>query len=66
MPNDKTGKRRDKMVIFGIVKLEKDKIAYSVVSPIQKEAKNMRKRRRDAVASRFRFVFLVRERETSL
>ena len=51
MSNDKTGKRRDKMVIFGIVKLEKDKIAYSVVSPIQKEAKNVRKRRRDAVGS---------------
>ena len=51
MPNDKTGKRMDKIVIFGIVKLEKDKIAYSVVSPIQKEAKNMRKRRRNAVGS---------------
>ena len=55
MSNDKTGKRMDRMVIFGIVKLEKDKIAYSVISPIQKEAKNMRKRRMNAVGSDFFF-----------
>ena len=56
--------KKDKMVIFGIVKLEKDKIAYSVVSPIQKEAKKREKE--EEGCSRFIFVFLVRERETSL
>ena len=56
--------KKDKMVIFEIVKLEKDKLTYSVVSPDQKEAKKCEKV--EEGCSRFRFVFPVRETETSL
>ena len=49
----------EKKDIIGILdfdfKSQSDKIVYSVVSPIQKEAKNVRKERKEAVSSRSSF-----------
>ena len=42
MPNDKTGKRRDKMVIFEFDKLEKDKLANSGLLPSKPNTKNVK------------------------
>ena len=49
----------EKKDIIGILdfdfKSQSDKIVYSVVSPIQKETKNVRKERKEAVSSRSSF-----------
>ena len=39
MPNDKIGKRRDKMVIFEFDRLEKDKLANSGLLPSKPKTK---------------------------
>ena len=62
MLNDKTGKRRDKMVIFEFDKLEKDKLANSGLLPSKPKTENMKKKEEgDAVAMAGAFFF--RERE---
>ena len=58
----KMGKERMKWSIWNCLSEKKDKIAYSVVSPIHKEAKHVRKGRRDAVGSD---LFLYSERVSS-
>ena len=50
VPNDKTGKRRDKMVIFEFDKLEKDKFANSGLLLSKPKTKNVKWKRGDAVA----------------
>ena len=46
MPNDKTEKRRDKMVIFEFDKLENDKLANSGLLPSKPKTKNMKKKKK--------------------
>ena len=46
MLNDKTGKRRDKMVIFEFDKLEKDKLANSGLLPSKPKTKNVKKKKK--------------------
>ena len=60
VPNVKTGKRRDIMVIFELLKLDnRTKECYSVISFKLKKGKRERKGRGDAVGWILRF----RERE---
>ena len=49
MPNDKTGKRRDKMVIFEFDKLENDKLANSGLLPSKPKTKKREMQQGDAV-----------------
>ena len=54
MPSVKTGKKRDKMVILELFKLEKDELANSVHLPQQKT-----KRKREMQKNEMRWLFLV-------
>ena len=61
VPNDKIGKRRDKMVIFEFDKLEKDKLANSGLLPSKPKTKNVKCSR--GCSGRLKWFFFFRERE---